>query len=62
MGEVERLLVESLGEPKLKKVCEEISEVIRKNELNKKPVLCRYLFSYMADVISGWNRRQRSQE
>ena len=57
MGEVERLLVESLGEPKLKKVCEEIAEVIRKNELNKKPVLCRYLFSYMADVISGWNRQ-----
>lgn len=57
MGEVERLLVETLGEPKLKKVCEEIAEVIRKNELIKKPVICRYLFSYMSEVASGWNRR-----
>ena len=57
VGEVERLLVETLGEPKLKKVCEDLAEVIRKHELNKKPVICRYLFSYMSEVVSGWNRR-----
>lgn len=48
-------LMAALTPDGLKKIGEDIAEVIRRHKLQHSPELCRKLLSYLADVIDGWN-------
>ena len=52
-AEAELLIL--LGEEKLKNIGEQIAEIVRQHGLQKSPDVCRKLFSYLSDVIEGWN-------
>lgn len=52
-GEVE--LISILGADKLKSIGEQIAEIVRQHGLQKSPDTCRKLFTYLPDVIDGWN-------
>lgn len=54
--EKEMALLQALGEEGLKEIGGQIAEIVRQHGLQKSPDLCRMLFSYMSDVIDGWNR------
>lgn len=51
----ESILAERIGDEKLKAVCMDLAETIRKHGLHKSPNICEMLFLYMSDVIKGWN-------
>lgn len=51
----EETLVQALGEIELKEIGEQIAEIVRQHGLQKSPDICRGLFSYLSDVIDGWN-------
>lgn len=48
-------LIELIGETKLKSICTEIAESVRKHDLHREPEICARLFLYMTEVINGWN-------
>lgn len=52
---LERELISDLGTEKLKEIGQDIAEIIRKNKLQNRPVLCKKLFTYVSCVIDGWN-------
>ena len=52
-GEVE--LISILGADELKSIGEQIAEIVRQHGLQKSPDTCRKLFTYLSDVIDGWN-------
>ena len=51
----EEILIQVLGEVELKEIGEQIAEIVRQHDLQKSPDICRKLFSYLSDVIDGWN-------
>lgn len=51
----EAVLVDLLGEEKLRAVCCDMAETIRKHGLTQSPATCEILFRYMSDVVNGWN-------
>lgn len=51
----EAWLLSVLGDGKLKKIGEQMAEIVRQHDLQKSPIVCRRLFSYLSDVIEGWN-------
>lgn len=55
MSNLETDLVKTLGEDQLKSIGEQIAEIVRKHGLQNSPDICRKLFSYLSDVIDGWN-------
>lgn len=55
MPALEAELLDLLGEERLKCIGEEIAEIVRQHGLQKSPDICRKLFSYLSDVIEGWN-------
>ena len=54
---LESNLVKNLGNYKLKKICQQISRILRENELTKSPETCSDLFRYMESVVWGWNKK-----
>ena len=48
-------LLSLLGEETLKEIGEQLAEIVRQHDLQKSPDVCRKLFSYLADVVDGWN-------
>jgi len=54
---LETNLVKNLGNYKLKKICQQISRILRENELTKSPETCSDLFRYMESVVWGWNKK-----
>lgn len=54
-AEEEMTLLLVLGEKRLKEIGEQIAEIVRQHDLQKSPDLCRLLFSYVSNVIDGWN-------
>lgn len=53
--EYEAKLTAEMSEEAIKAVGEDIAEVVRVHKLVKRPDVCRALFSYMSDVVDGWN-------
>lgn len=51
----EKELLDLLGEEQLKCIGEQIAEIVRQHDLQNSPGTCRKLFSYLSDVIDGWN-------
>ena len=51
----EKELLNLLGEERLKCIGEQIAEIVRQHDLQRSPEICRKLFSYLSDVIDGWN-------
>ena len=58
----EKKLVDLLDDEKLKDVCVDLEETIRKHGLHKSPETCEMLFLYMLDVIKGWNRERTARQ
>ena len=54
---LESNLVKNLGNYKLKKICQQISRILRENELTKSPETCSDLFRYMESVVWDWNKK-----
>lgn len=52
---LEAELISVLGEEELKNIGEQIVETVRQHGLHKSPDICRKLFSYLSNVIDGWN-------
>lgn len=52
---MEQELTAILGADELKNVGEAIAEILRAHNLHRSPDVCRKLFSYLSDVIDGWN-------
>lgn len=48
-------ILPSFDNDELKEIGEELAEVIRIHGLQNSPQKCRELFSYMSDVVDGWN-------
>lgn len=44
-----------LGAERTKHVIEDLALVIAQNELTRSPELCRKIFRYMSEVVTGWN-------
>lgn len=55
MRSTESELLSILGEDELKSIGEQIAEIVRQHGLQRSPDTCRKLFSYLSDVINGWN-------
>ena len=55
MEAVEQELVEKVGEATLKRIGEQIAEIVRQHGLQKSPDVCKKLFDYLSEVIDGWN-------
>jgi hypothetical protein len=55
MCELECELSDALGEAQLKDIGEQIAEIVRQHGLQKSPDVCKKLFTYLSDVIFGWN-------
>lgn len=53
--EIESELVMLLGAEHLKYVGMQISEIVRQHNLHHSPDVCRKLFTYLSDVVDGWN-------
>lgn len=51
----EETLIQTLGEAELREIGEQIVEIVRQHGLQKSPDTCKKLFSYLSDVIDGWN-------
>ncbi len=51
----ENELIDILGEDTLKRIGEQIVEIVRQNNLHKSPIVCKKLFSYLSEIIIGWN-------
>lgn len=54
-ADTEAWLLSVLGEDELKEIGEQMAEIVRQHDLQKSPIVCRKLFSYLSDVIDGWN-------
>lgn len=52
---LEKELIASLGEERLKEIGEQIADIVRQHDLQKSPDVCRNLFCYLSNVIIGWN-------
>lgn len=44
-----------LGAERTKLIVESIALVIAQNGLTRSPELCRKIFRYMSEVVTGWN-------
>lgn len=51
----EKELIVLLGADKLKNIGEQLAEIVRQHNLQRSPDVCRKLFDYFSDVITGWN-------
>lgn len=54
-SENERSLLAVLGDCELRRIGEQIAEIVRQHDLQQSPDVCKMLFSYMSGVIEGWN-------
>ena len=53
--ELEKELSQFLGQEELKNIGEQIADIIQQHNLQKSPDVCRQLFTYLSNVIDGWN-------
>ena len=52
---LENHLISILGEEKLKKIGEQMAEIVMQHGLQRSPELCEDLLIYFSCVIFGWN-------
>ena len=52
---IENELLKILGDENLKHIGESIAGIIREYNLQNSPDICRKLFSYMSEIVDGWN-------